>query len=255
VRIVSLCPSLTELVFDLGSGDQLVGRTRYCVHPEGLVDAVEDVGGTKDPELARIIELAPDIVLFNEEENRREDHDDLVEAGVRCLNTFPKDALDTAEMVREIGGAIGRDGPAEEIASDIERRVEAVRHEAGGVRVRWAYLIWRKPWMSVNADTFASALLDQAGGVNVFGERDTRYPTVELGDLSKTGVDLVLLCTEPFAFTDEHIDEVVAATGLDRERVRIADGEYLSWHGSRTPDGVDYAAGLIREAREEPTGD
>ena len=250
MRIVSLCPSLTELVFELGRGDELVGRTRFCVHPAEQVTAVEPVGGTKDPDVERIVALEPDLVLINEEENRREDYDALVAAGVACLSTFPKDALETAQMVREIGEALGRAAAAEAIATDIEQRVAAVRAEAAGQRpVRWAYLIWRKPWMSVNADTFADALLAQAGGVNVFADRDERYPVIELAELAAADPDLVLLCTEPFAFTEAHVDEVAAATGLERERVRIADGEYLSWHGSRTPEGVDYAAGLIRCAR------
>lgn len=250
MRIVSLCPSLTELVFDLGAGAELVGRTRFCVHPAATVGEVEALGGTKDPAVSRILELRPDVVLFNEEENRREDFVALTQAGLHCLSTFPKDALDTAEMVREIGAALGRTEPAERIALDIEARVSRVRAEAQGQPpVRWAYLIWRKPWMSVNQDTFANSLLCDAGGVNVFAEHADRYPAIELAELAAAEPDLVLLCTEPFAFTEAHVDEVAAATGLDRSRVRIADGEYLSWHGSRTPDGVDYAAELIRSAR------
>ncbi len=250
MRIVSLCPSLTELVFDLGAGEKLVGRTRFCIHPGDRVGDVEAVGGTKDPEVARIVELEPDLVLLNEEENRREDFEALSAAGVACLSTFPKDALETAEMVREIGAALDRGAAAEGIAADIEARVARVRAEARQqTPVRWAYLIWRKPWMSVNADTFAHALLSDAGGVNVFGEYSDRYPIVELAELAAAEPDLVLLCTEPFAFTERHVEEVAAAIGLDRDRVRIADGEYLSWHGSRTPAGVDYAAELIRSAR------
>jgi len=246
MRIVSLCPSLTELVFDLGRGDDLVGITQFCVHPEDRVGAVEKVGGTKNPKLARILELAPDLVLFNEEENRREDYDHLREAGLAVLNSFPKDSLETAAMVREIGAALERAPEAEAIARDIEERTARVRAAAEGrAPVRFAYLIWRKPWMSVNADTFASALLSQAGGLNVFADEAERYPTIDLDRLAAAKPDLVLLCTEPFLFGPEHVEEVAAATGLDPARVRIADGEYLSWHGSRTPDGVDYAETMI----------
>src|SRR5918997_2482010 len=107
MRLVSLCPSLTELVFDLGRGDDLVGRTKFCVHPAGRVERVEPVGGTKNPKVARVIELAPDLVLMNEEENRREDAEALAAAGVRCHTSFPRDAADTAAMVRSIGAALG----------------------------------------------------------------------------------------------------------------------------------------------------
>jgi ABC-type Fe3+-hydroxamate transport system substrate-binding protein len=151
--------------------------------------------------------------------------------------------------VRQVGRELERSAQAEVIATDIERRVARVIADARGrAPVRFAYLIWRKPWMSVNGDTFASALLCQAGGVNVFARRAERYPTLELADLVAARPDLVLLCTEPFLFKQEHVAEVAQATGLALGRIRIADGEYLSWHGSRTPDGVDYAAGLIARA-------
>jgi ABC-type Fe3+-hydroxamate transport system substrate-binding protein len=110
-------------------------------------------------------------------------------------------------------------------------------------------VIWRKPWMSVNRDTFAHALLALAGGENVFADRAERYPTFEPHELAAADPALVLLCTEPFPFEERHADELAAATGIARERFRIADGEYLSWHGSRTPDGIDYAARLISDAR------
>src|SRR5215203_5290296 len=106
MRIVSLCPSLTELVFDLGLGADLVGRTKFCVHPARRVNAVEKVGGTKNPKIERIIALAPDLVLLNEEENRREDAEQLAGAGVRVHASFPRDALQTAAMVRDVAGAI-----------------------------------------------------------------------------------------------------------------------------------------------------
>jgi ABC-type Fe3+-hydroxamate transport system substrate-binding protein len=246
VRIVSLCPSLTELVFALGRGDELVGVTDYCVHPAEGVAAVEKVGGTKTPNVARIVELAPDIVLLNEEENRIEDAQALEAHAVRCLNTFPKDALETAAMVRTIGAALQRDEAAERVALDIETRAKRVADAARGRReVSWAYLIWRKPWMSVNRDTFASALLSLAGGRNVFGDAPTRYPEIRIEELVAADPQLVLLCTEPFPFEARHIDELCTLTGWPRSRFRIADGEYLSWHGSRTPAGIDYAASLI----------
>lgn len=249
MRIVSLCPSLTELVFDLGLGDDLVGITKWCVHPADRVGAIDKVGGTKDPDVARIVELAPDVVLVNEEENRREDAEALAAAGLRIANSFPKTSLDTAEMVRDYGRVLGTEERAEAIARDIEARTARVRAaaaERGEVR-RFAYLIWRKPYMTVNGDTFASALLEQAGGVNAFGDLAERYPAVEAADLAAAELDHVFLCTEPFPFQDKHIAELAEATGIPAERIRIADGEYLSWHGSRTPDGVDYAESLLWE--------
>src|SRR3712207_6079394 len=179
MRLVSLCPSLTELVFDLGRGDDLVGRTKFCVHPVDRVDRVESLGGTKNPKVARILELAPDVVLLNEEENRREDAEALAAAGVRCHVSFPRDVDDTARMVRDIGAVLERREEAERIASDIERRAARVRESARRApAVRYAYLIWRKPWMVAGGDTFVAAMLALPGGVNVFASHPERYPTV-----------------------------------------------------------------------------
>lgn len=250
MKIVSLCPSLTELVFDLDRGADLVGITDYCVHPADRVGAVEAVGGTKTPDLARILSLAPDVVLLNDEENRLEDAEALIEAGVTCLSSLPRDAAETAEMVRSIGSALERAELAEAIARDIEARTARVARAARGrTTVSWAYLIWREPWMTVNGDTFADSLLTQAGGRNVFAGHARRYPEITLAELSSANPDLVCLCTEPFDFEERHRAELAAATGLPQERFVIADGEYLSWHGSRTPDGIDYAAALIDRAR------
>jgi ABC-type Fe3+-hydroxamate transport system substrate-binding protein len=251
MRLVSLCPSLTELVYDLGRGDALVGRTKFCRHPADRVAAVEKVGGTKDPKIARIVALAPDLVLLNEEENRREDAEALTAAGVALHVSFPRDAQETADMVRSIGAAVDAPEAAARIAADIEQRSARVR-AAAAVRVargepvpRWAYLIWRQPWMAVNGDTFVHALLAQAGGVNVFADLPTRYPAVEPAALAAADPELVLLSSEPFPFAERHADELAAETGLPRDRFRLVDGELLSWHGSRTPDGVDYAARLL----------
>ncbi len=246
MRIVSLCPSLTELAFDLGCGDQLVGITSYCVHPAQQVDSVEKVGGTKDPNVARIAELRPDLVLMNEEENRSEDAEALRAAGVPLHVSFPRSVTDTAEMVRSVAGALEREDGGEAIAADIERRRDRVLSAARGLpRVPFAYLIWRKPWMSVNSDTFADALLSLAGGRNVFGAEAERYPAFEVEALRDADPRLVLLCTEPFPFEEKHCAELAKLTGLPRERFVVADGELLSWHGSRTPRGIDYARELI----------
>lgn len=249
MRIVSLCPSLTELIFDLGRGDDLVGITRWCVHPRPAVDSVEKVGGTKNPDVDRILELEPDLVLLNREENRREDAEALDRAGVCCHVSMPRDAVETAAMVREIGVAVDRPGEADEISRRIlERAAAAARRAAGRPPVPFAYLIWRRPWMAAGGDTYAHALLELAGGRNVFAHRAERYPEIEPAELTAAAPSLVLLSTEPFPFDKSHQTELAAATGLPAERFYIADGEYLSWHGSRTPAGIDYAVELLTRA-------
>lgn len=251
MRIVSLCPSLTELVHDLGRGGDLVGITEWCVHPADKVASIEKVGGTKNPKVERIAELRPDLVLMNEEENRREDAEALAARGVRVHASMPRGCEETAAMVRSIAAAIDRRAQGESIAADIESRARRVRLAAQGrPRVGFAYFIWRKPYMTANADTFASSLLEQAGGVNVYGAHAERYPETGIDELRRLDPRLVLLSTEPFPFQEKHVDELVEATGFARERFRIVDGEYLSWHGSRTPAGIDYAEDCIRRGRD-----
>jgi len=250
MRIVSLCPSLTELVFDLGIGDSLVGVTKFCVHPANGVRNVEKVGGTKTPRVERIAELGPDLVLLNEEENRIEDAEALRAAGLACHTSLPKTAIETAAMVRSIGEAVGRAEAAEGIARAIEDAARRARERSEGVPpVRYAYLIWQEPFMSVNGDTFISDLLGLAGGENAFAARPKRYPVVEANDLAAARLDAVFLATEPFPFQEKHIPGVSRATGLAPEIFHIVDGEMLSWHGSRTPAGIDYAAETIARIR------
>jgi iron complex transport system substrate-binding protein len=250
VRIVSLCPSLTELVFDLGRGADLVGVTKFCVHPADGVASIEKVGGTKNPKVARIVELAPDLVLLNREENRLEDVEALRAGGLRCHVGFPRTVEETAEMVRSIGAALGRAAGAEAIAAEIETRAARVR---SGARersaVRFACLIWRRPWMAAAGDTFIDALLALAGGRNVFVDRPERYPVVSTEDLAAADPDAVLLPSEPFPFREDHAAELAGATGLPRERFALVDGELLSWHGSRTPRGIDYAESVLENVR------
>ena len=253
MRLVSLCPSLTELVFDLGRGADLVGVTEWCVHPADKVGAVEKVGGTKNPKVARIVELAPDLVLMNEEENRQEDAQALGNAGVCVHASMPRGCDQTAAMVRSIARAIDRAEAGERIAVDIESRARRVRLAAvDRPRVTFAYLVWRKPYMTLNADTFASALLEQAGGVNVYGVHTERYPETTVDELVRLAPRQVFLSTEPFPFEPKHIKELAEATGWDPARFVIADGEYLSWHGSRTPAGIDYAEQCILQAQASP---
>ena len=252
MRIVSLCPSLTELVHDLGAADQVVGRTKFCIHPAPWVDGIERVGGTKNPNLARIIALAPDLVLMNEEENRREDAEALREAGIAVHTSMPRTVDETAQMVRAIAQAIGRAADGARIAADIEQRAARVARAAAlRESVTYAYCIWRDPWMTVNDDTFISAMLAMAGGHNVFGDRADRYPSFALDELRLAAPDVVFLSSEPFPFAVRHVDELVAATGWKRSRFALVDGELLSWHGSRTPAGIDYAETLVAQVRRD----
>jgi iron complex transport system substrate-binding protein len=160
---------------------------------------------------------------------------------------MPRTPSETADMVRSIAAAVHRVDAGEAIARDIEKRAERVQRDAlGKPPVRFAYLIWRNPWMIASGDTFVSKLLELSGGTNVFPEGAERYPTVAPQDIADRSPDLVLLSSEPFPFKEQQADELSALTGLPRERFCFVDGELLSWHGSRTPAGIDYAESVIR---------
>ena len=240
MRLISLCPSLTETVFELGRGASLVGRTRYCVEPAAEVDTVEAVGGTKDPDLARIRELAPDLVLLNEEENRLEDHEALTAAGLSCHTSFPRRPEDVPALLRDLGARLEAAPRGELLAGQVEAALAALR--ATPIEpLRFAYLVWRKPWMAAGGDTFAGALLEAAGGVNALAGSGERYPSLTAAGLAGADPDLVLLSSEPFPFAARHAEELTAATGLPRARFQLVDGQLLSWHGARTRAGLPYA--------------
>ena len=251
MRIISLCPSLSELVFDLGLVPTAI--TTWCCHPVDRVGAIEKVGGTKDPDVARIIELAPDLVLVNEEENRLEDADALRAAGIPIHSSYPKTVPDTAEMVRSIADAVRRPEQGERLARLIEERAEVASAAAEGhPPVRYAYVIWRKPWMVAGADTFVAGQLAIAGGLNVFQggtSPSERYPAIAADELGQERPDLVLLPDEPFRFQSRHLSELAELSGLPENSFLLVDGERLSWHGSRTPSGIDYAAELMDRVR------
>jgi iron complex transport system substrate-binding protein len=250
VRVVSLCPSLTETVADLGAGDALVGCTKFCVHPADLVERLPKVGGTKDPRVERILQLRPDLVLLNEEENRREDAQALTAAGIECHVSFPKRVEHVPELIEDLGRRLGFAGRGRELAEELRAEIEAPIPAGPAPRV--VYLIWRKPWMSVNGTTFISDLLAAGGLENALGEDAERYLTLEVEALMALNPDRVLLSSEPFPFRAKHRDELVEATGWEAERFVFVDGERLSWHGTRCLAGLRYARELAETFRAAP---
>ncbi len=250
LRVVSLCPSTTELIFQLGGGDRLVGITSWCIHPADGVQTIEKVGGTKDPDVQRIMELAPDLVFFNEEENRKEDADLLAQAGLELHISFPKTVCASIELIRSIGRAIGLEDAAEELALRSEAALAQVTRTSSDLDpIRYAYLIWRKPWMAAGQDTYLTDLLGLAGGVNVMAADGGRYPALELDELVQADPQVILLCNEPFPFKQEHIEELRGTEGLQHRTYILADGEALTWHGSRTLEGIPYAQEILGQAR------
>lgn len=250
VRIVSLVPSLTELLFELDLGAQVVGRTGFCIHPREALRAVPKVGGTKDVKMDRIRELAPTHVIANIDENRRETIDELAAFVPNIVVTHPCGPRDNLALFDLFGGLFGRERAAQALAADLRAALgeaEAVRAALPAERV--LYLIWREPWMTVARDTYVSAMLAEVGWTTLPGVHGGvsgagRYPAFDwsagwLGD-----VERVFLSSEPYHFQLRHADEVTALSGRP---ATLIDGEMVSWYGSRVVAGLRYLAGLRRQ--------
>jgi ABC-type Fe3+-hydroxamate transport system substrate-binding protein len=249
-RIVSLVPSLTETLFRIGCGDQLVGVTRYCTEPAGMVERVERVGGTKNPDVARICALAPDFVLVNAEENRKADADALEGAGLRLFVTFPRLVRDMSQLLRNLGTLTGAAEPADRLADELCDTLEHLPPATDrGPRVFCP--IWKNPWMSFNQETFAHDMLWIAGGRNVCADRPERYCTVTLDEVAAAKPDVILLPDEPYVFRSRDLAalrELEATPAWQAQRVHFIDGKALSWYGPRTAPGLRYLRAILSRA-------
>jgi ABC-type Fe3+-hydroxamate transport system substrate-binding protein len=250
VRIVSLVPSITELLCDLDLSDQVVGRTGFCIHPWETVKTIPKVGGTKDLKFDRIRELEPTHVVVNVDENRKEDAEALAEFIPNVVVTHPLGPRDNLDLYRQMGKEFDREAEAEELCERFEKAYERARAGVGPEQ-SVLYLIWRDPWMTVAADTYIAQTLGffnwrtqpsvLGSPVGDKGQR-VRYPEVDLADFSE--VDRVLLSSEPFHFKEQHVEEVAAL--VPGAKVSLIDGEMTSWYGSRAIAGLDYLAEYTR---------
>jgi ABC-type Fe3+-hydroxamate transport system substrate-binding protein len=254
-RIVSLVPSHTETLFALGAGARVVAVTRYCEEPAAEVAALPKVGGTKNPDLAAISALAPDLVIVNAEENRREDFEALVAGGCPVFVTEPKTILDGVRGIARLGLVAGCRAEGEALAAAQEARVQAALAIDGDHRpVRYFCPIWRKPWMTFNADTYAHDMLRAAGGENVCAAEADRYPTVTLERIAATAPAVVLLPDEPYRFTPKDLSALAPLAdtpALRHARVHFVDGKALAWYGPRIADSLENFAAIFSSAPDD----
>lgn len=244
VRIVSLVPSLTELVCALGLAALLVGRTGFCIHPRATLKSIPKLGGTKDVDLAKLQALAPTHVIVNVDENRREDAAAIARLGSRVIVTHPCAPDDNPGLYRLLGGIFGR----EEAAEALSARYAAARERAlAGVvpaAERVLYLVWRAPWIGVSRETYISRMLGLFGWDTLPAAAADRYPEIDLAALAGEA-DRVLLSTEPYPFREAHRAEAAAICGRPAE---LIDGEMVSWYGSRAIAGLAYLADFTGRA-------
>lgn len=239
-RIVSLVPSLTELLCDLGLAENLVGRSGFCIHPREVVKHIPKMGGTKDADIESIRAAAPTHLVVNIDENRREQVDEIARFVPHVVVTHPNTPEDNLELFRLFGGLFHREHEAEKLAADFRAACEELRRATDHLpRQRVLYLIWKDPWMTVARDTYISAMLASAGWDTLPEASDTRYPEVDAVLRRLTLVDRVLLSTEPYRFTEKHLAEAEARFGAPAQ---LIDGEMVSWYGSRAVAGMRYLA-------------
>jgi ABC-type Fe3+-hydroxamate transport system substrate-binding protein len=240
-RIVSLVPSITELVCDLGLAGRLVGRTGFCIHPRELVRSVRKVGGTKDVDLGKVRSMRPTHVILNIDENRKEDAQALAEFVPGLVVTHPLSPLDNPALYRLIGGIFGREAEAEALCGRFEEGYEALRSSAGTLLAeRVLYLIWRNPWMTVSRDTYISRMLALVNWETVPSGEAERYPKIDLDGEDLDQARTVLLSSEPFMFREKHLAEMRALPALRGKKTALIDGEMTSWYGSRAIKGLAY---------------
>jgi ABC-type Fe3+-hydroxamate transport system substrate-binding protein len=250
VRIGSLVPSLTETLFALDLATSIVARTGFCIHPRGAVRQVSKIGGTKDPDLARLAALEPTHLVVNVDENRREDVDAARAFVPHIVVTHPRGPDENPRLIRLFGALFGRTTLPDELASQAEAALRELDASARNApRERVLYLIWKKPWMTVSRDTYIAATLARAGLDSVPERSDARYPKLADDDPVWREADRILLSTEPYAFRERDAQALHASTGV---RVDLIDGEWTSWYGVRAIEGMRALAAWRREFRGRP---
>lgn len=239
-RIISLVPSQTELLYDLGLEKEVAGITKFCVHPEQWFHKKTRVGGTKQLKFEIIDEIEPDLIIANKEENNKSDIEKLSEkypVWVSNINRLP----DALEMIHEIGVITGNVEKARIINDQITRNFQKL---PGMTKLKAAYFIWKEPYMVAGGDCFINEMMSIAGFQNVFGDR-IRYPEVTIDEIRKAKPQLLLLSSEPFPFKKKHGEEL--KTIFPETDYILVDGEMFSWYGSRLIFAADYFQQLRHE--------
>jgi len=259
-RIVSLVPSITEILFALGLGQAVVGCTIFCTEPAGGVAGTTRVGGEKDPRLDLIRALGTDLVVANVEENVREHVESLRRWGIPVFVTYPRTIAAGIEVVRQLGQVTGASTRAGEIAAALERRlVEGGARPRGRPRARGFCPIWRRPYMTINRDTYIHDMLAVCGGDNVFADRPARYPEITLAEVAAARPDVILLPDEPYRFRRVHAADFASypeIAAVRDDRIHLVDGKLLSWYGPRIEHALAILPPLLaRAARDDPPRD
>ncbi len=239
MRIISLVPSITETLFDFGlSENEIVGRTKFCIHPKNSVKKIEIIGGTKTLNLEKIKKLQPDLIIANKEENVKEQIEELMkfcDVWLTDINTLD----DNRNFLKELGKTLNKTETAKKFIAETDKILEK---PVQNPKKSAAYLIWKNPYMAVGSDTFINDVLTNLSFQNIF-ENEKRYPEISIDDLQPA--DAILLSTEPFPFKNQHIDEIQEI--FPEKKVILVDGEAFSWYGTRISKKEEYFRELCAE--------
>ena len=247
-RIVCLVPSLTEALFALGLGERVVGVTDWCVHPADGVAGLPKLGGTKNPSRERILELRPDLVIANREENTRRDVEHLEKAGLTVWVTDPRSVQDAVLLLRELAALGAPEEALREVVEPIEAALRSASARPAAPRTRVFCPIWKRPWMAVGHDTYAHDLLRVCGGDNVFEDRaERRYPIVEEAEIVAAAPEVILLPDEPYAFGPRDVAELssLPVPAARVGRIHCVDGTLVSWYGPRIARAIETLSPLL----------
>jgi ABC-type Fe3+-hydroxamate transport system substrate-binding protein len=241
-RIVCLVPSLTELLIDLGLKKELIGKTKFCIHPKNELKDVKIVGGTKNVNIQRVIDLNPDLIIANKEENSQNE----IEILQKLFATFVTDInnlSDSIEAIKLIGEMNHVDKKAESIINDIQQIENQIKEKSIQTKLNVLYLIWRKPYIAVGKQTYINSILELCRFKNYINEN--RYPEITLENLED--IDCIFLSSEPYPFNQQHINQLKS---LDiKSKIILIDGEVFSWYGTRMIHKKKYLLKLINQLK------
>jgi ABC-type Fe3+-hydroxamate transport system substrate-binding protein len=243
-RIVSLVPSQTELLFDLGLGDRVVGITKFCIHPNEWYKTKTRVGGTKNLHLDVIEKLQPDLIIGNKEENTQGDIDALEKKyPVYMSDIFAVE--DALQMIADIGDLTGKDLEAKKIAKSVKHDFDSFTSQNKSV----LYLIWAEPFMAAGEKTFIGDVIRKIGLTNCIHDSNARYPELSLDQITELNPDFIFLSSEPFPFNESHAEKIA---GSYKGRIEFVDGELFSWYGSRMQRMKAYFTSLFQRLKDTP---
>jgi len=240
-RIVSLVPSQSELLWSLGLKNQLVGITKFCIHPDEMFESIDRVGGTKNLNLKKIRSLQPDVIIANKEENEKNQLEELAKEFPVWISDI-KNLDESLQMINLLGALFQKQETAKELAMNIKKTFNELIPLP--IKKRIAYFIWKEPMMLAGRETFINDMLQRCGFENVFLHKTSRYPETSTKELQALAPEIIFLSSEPFPFKEKHLKDFQQL--LPSAKILIVDGELFSWYGSRLIKSANYFKEVLR---------